>query len=210
MHSSLVILTKLIPTSDAIYVIGVAKSTASYTLHVTTLSPSTGEVIKSAHVASSIVDPLTQFISLTRAGLSQPMILWLEQGTLRYIGLTPSFNQKGKPLKGMGYAKILDVGLDNHGQAVIVRNDGSSFILRLDGEIGLAKSIWEFQDSVGLSCLDHWNLLSSAYTGYFDGQHRLDIRWWRGCTWTAIHRESILVTQVRGQPRIRVHHTISE
>lgn len=128
-------------------------------LHVTTLSPSTGEVINSAKLASSIVDPLAQFITLTRSGSSQPMMLWLEQGTLRYIDLTPTLDQKAKALKGTGYAKILDVGLEKQGHVVIARDDGSSFVLRFDAEIGLAKSIWEFQDSVGLYHFGYWSLL---------------------------------------------------
>jgi len=164
------------PTPDAIYAIGVAKSFASYMLHVTTLSPSTGEAINSAKLASSIVDPLSQFISLTRTGSSQPMMLWLEQGALRYIDLTPTLNQKAKALKGTGYAKILDVGLDNQGHVVIVRDDGSSLILRFDAEIGLAKSIWEFQDSVGPYHFGRWSLLNHAHIGCFEGQRRLDIR----------------------------------
>ena len=152
-------------------------------LHVTTLSPSTGEVINSAKLASSIVDPLSQFISLTRAGSSQPMMLWLEQGTLRYIDLTPTLNQKAKALKGTGYAKILDVGLDNQGHVVIVRDDGSTLILRFDAEIGVAKSIWEFQDSVGPYYFVRWSLLNHVYIGCFEGQRRLDVRGWHGCSW---------------------------
>jgi hypothetical protein len=189
---------KLIPTPEAIYAIGVAKSIASYMLHVTALSPSTGEVINSAKLASSIVDLLSQFISLTRSGSSQPMMLWLEQGTLQYIDLTPTLNQKAKALKGTGYAKILDVGLGNQGHIVIVRDNGSSFILRFDAEIGLAKYVWEFQDSVGSSYFGRWSLLNHAYIGCFEGQRRLDVRGWYGCSWTTIRRQSILVTQIRG------------
>jgi hypothetical protein len=137
-------------------------------LHVTALSPSTGEVINSAKLASSIVDPLSQFISLKRSGSLQPMMLWLEQGTLRYIDLTPNLNQKAKALKGTGYVKILDVGLDNQGHAIIVREDGSTFILRFETEIGLAKSIWEFQDSVGTYYFVRWSLLKHAHIGCFE------------------------------------------
>ena len=146
--SSLVVHSKLILNTDALYVIGIAKSIASYTLHVTTLSPSTGQVIESVNIASSILDPLAHFTVLTRPNTTQPQALWIEQETLRYVGLTPTLKEKGKPLKGTGYTRIQDVGLNDQGHAVISRKDGSSFVLRLDGEVNSAKSVWEFVDSV--------------------------------------------------------------
>jgi len=146
--SSLVVHSKLILTTDALYVVGIAKSIASYTLHVSTLSPSTGQVIVSANIASSIVDPLAHFAVLTRPNTTQPQALWIDQETLKYVGLTPTLNEKAKTLKGTDYARILDVGLTDQGHAVISRKDGSSFVLTLDGEANSANSVWEFVDSV--------------------------------------------------------------
>ena len=147
-YSSFVVHSKLILSSDALYVIGMAKSIASYTLHVTTLSPSTGEVIASANLASSITDPLAHFTVLTWPNTTQPQALWIEEETLRCVGLTPTLNQKGKILQGTGYTKILDVGLNDQGHAVISRTEGSSFVLKFEGELNSAKSAWEFVDSV--------------------------------------------------------------
>ena len=127
-----------------------AKSIASYTLHVTTLSPSTGQVIISANILSSIVDPVAHFAVLTRPDATQPQALWIEQETLRFVGLTPTLKEKGKQLQGTGYTRILDIGLNDHGHALISRKEGSSFVLKFD-EANSARSVWEFVDSVSFS-----------------------------------------------------------
>ena len=127
-----------------------AKSFASYTLHVTTLSPSTGQLIVSANIISSIVDPLAHFAVLTRPNSTQPQALWIEQETLRFVGLTPTLKEKGRQMQGTGYTRILDIGLNDQGHALISRKEGSSFVLKFD-EVNSAKSLWEFVDSVSLS-----------------------------------------------------------
>ena len=124
-----------------------AKSIASYTLHVTTLSPSTGQVIISANILSNIVDPLAHFTVLTRPNTTQPQALWIEEETLKFVGLTPTLKEKGRQLKGTGYTRILDIGLNDQGHAVISRKEGSSFVLKFD-EVNSANSVWEFIDSV--------------------------------------------------------------
>jgi len=146
---SLVIHSKLVVTPETVYAIGVAKSTASYTLHVTTLSTASGETIHSGNIGSSIADPLTQLTILTHEDLGRPIALWLEQGTLRYVGLTPTLKEKSKPLKGSGYSQLVDVGLGAHGQVVVLRKDSSSTLLKFEGESMTAVARWEFEDSVG-------------------------------------------------------------
>ncbi|KAF8963227.1 hypothetical protein BDZ97DRAFT_1038548 [Flammula alnicola] len=166
-QGSLVIHSRLIFTADTIYAVGVAKSTASYTLHITSLSPSKGEVIKSTNVISSIIDPLSQFITLTHSNMSDPVALWLEQGTLRYLTLNPSLKEKSRAMKGMGFAHILDVGLNDHGHAVIVRKDGSSFVVKIDGETGYPKAVWEYKDSANSNAN-----AASTYAGGVDAHGR--------------------------------------
>jgi ER membrane protein complex subunit 1 len=138
-----------------------AKSFASYTLHVSTLSPSTGEVIISANILSKTVDPLAHFTVLTRPNTTQPQALWIEE-TLRFVGLTPTLKEKGRQLKGTGYTRAVDIGLNDQGHAVISRKEGSSFILKFD-EVNSAKSVWEFlRYRLGkvqtLSTLEYWIL----------------------------------------------------
>ena len=53
-------------------------------------------------------------------------------------------------MQGTGYTRILDIGLNDQGHALISRKEGSSFVLKFD-EVNSAKSLWEFVDSV--SCL---------------------------------------------------------
>lgn len=146
--SSGVVYSKVIVDADAVYVVGVAKSTTSYIPHFSTLSPSTGQLIASATIPSNIVDPLTHFAVLTRPNTTQTQALWIEQETLRSVSLTPTLNETVKLLKGTGYAKIQDVGLNHQGHVVISRKDGSTFILKLDGEGNSVRAAWEFFDSV--------------------------------------------------------------
>ena len=146
----MVVSSKLILTNGALYAIGVGRSVASYTLHVITFSPATGEVIADSNIPSSIIDPLTEFITLSSADPEKPVALWLEQGTLRHLALTPSLKEKPRLLKGLGFAQIVDMGLSGHGHAVVARNDGSSIVIRIDEESGYPKSVWEYKDSVCL------------------------------------------------------------
>jgi hypothetical protein len=55
--------------------------------------------------------------------------------------------EKIKHVQGSGYTKILDIGLNDQGHAVISRKEGSNFVLKFD-EVNSAKSVWEFVDSV--------------------------------------------------------------
>lgn len=148
--SSMVISSKLILTNGALYAVGVGRSVASYTLHITTFSPTTGEVIADSNIVSSIIDPLTEFITLSSSDPEKPVALWLEQGTLRHLALTPVLKEKPRLLKGLGFAQIVDIGLNGCGHAVIARNDGSSFVIKIDEESGYPKSVWEYKDSVRL------------------------------------------------------------
>ncbi|KAF8872794.1 hypothetical protein CPB84DRAFT_1854287 [Gymnopilus junonius] len=147
-QGSLIIHTKLISTPEALFAVGIAKSTATYTIHVTSISPTTGEVIHSANIPSRVEDPFTEFTILTRPELTKPIVLWLEKGTIGHVALTPTLKEKPRPIQGDVYSQFLDVGLTNHGQAVLLREDGSSAVLKLSEEGRLAKSKWEFQYSL--------------------------------------------------------------
>lgn len=138
----------MIATSNTIYLIGLAKSFASYTLHVTTLSTQTGEVISTADISSSIKDGLVDFLVIRRSSdeAVTPRIVWLEQESIRSIALTPTLD--GKSIKGSAYKSIVDVGLSEHGELVAIKTDGSSRILKLDADGSGIRSIWEYAESV--------------------------------------------------------------
>jgi hypothetical protein len=158
--SSLVIHTHLLFTNDAIYAVGAAKSFASYTLHVAVLSPTTGELLASANLPSSIANPLREIMVLTCNDTDSTHAIWLENGLVKSLVLTPKLSNKPSTIEGAGYAQILDVGLSKYGQLVATREDGASRILKLD-EDGLSlASIWQFENSVcnvssSLPCLLH-------------------------------------------------------
>lgn len=145
VYSSLVVYSNLVVTPSAIYVVGLAKSFASYTLHVTSLSPSDGEVLSSANIPSSILDGLTGFLTLTT---ESPHLIWLELGSIKTFPLVPTLKGKATTLKDAAYKQILDVGLNPYGRIVAIKADGSGSVIKLEGN-GM-KSIWDFEGSVSL------------------------------------------------------------
>ncbi|THH17682.1 hypothetical protein EW146_g3182 [Bondarzewia mesenterica] len=143
-QTSLVLYSKVIATHSTIYLIGVAKSFASYTLTVTTISPLTGEVLATADIPSSISDGPFGLISLQDV---LPRVVWLEAGSIRSVQLTPELKEKPASVKGAAYDRIIDVGLGGRGHFVALKSDGSGRVLKLDTERGGLKVIWEFSDS---------------------------------------------------------------
>ena len=94
---------------STIYAIGLAKSFASYTLHVTALSVETGELLTMQNIPSSI-----------------------EEDVVKFVTLTPKLANKPQGLKGSINAGIVDVGLSGHGLFVVRKEDGSASVFRLD------------------------------------------------------------------------------
>ncbi|GBE86822.1 hypothetical protein SCP_1000640 [Sparassis crispa] len=146
-EASLVVYSKIIATPSVTYVVGLAKSFASYTLHVTTLSSSTGELLESMSIPSSIKDGLVDFLVLSTAGQSEltPHAIWFEDGSIRVLKLTPEIKETSSTSKGAVYKRVVDVGLSEHGQFVALKDDGTAHIFKLT-EDGL-KAVWEFRDS---------------------------------------------------------------
>ncbi|KIK01760.1 hypothetical protein K443DRAFT_550803 [Laccaria amethystina LaAM-08-1] len=166
-QTSLVIHTHLLFTNDAIYAVGAAKSFASYTLHVAVLSPTTGELLASANLPSSIANPLREIMVLTCNDTDSTHAIWLENGLVKSLVLTPKLSNKPSTIEGAGYAQILDVGLSKYGQLVATREDGASRILKLD-EDGLSlASIWQFENSAHSK-----DNTDSIYAGGLDGLGR--------------------------------------
>ena len=136
------------------YLLGLSKSFASYTLYITSLSPDSGEVIHSGNVPSSIKTGLSQAFVLNdvRAPDTTPRVVWFEDGRIKSVELTPELNAKPAVVKGAVYKTIEDVGLSEYGQFVAIAEDGAGRVIKLTPE-GL-KVIWEYSDSVRLSLLD--------------------------------------------------------
>lgn len=145
--SSLVIHTRLVLTPSALYLVGIAKSTESYTLHVTSLVPETGELITSANIPSSIKDPMSDFFVLSGGISDNNRIVWLEQGSLKHVPLVPKLNSKSVPVKNAEFQHLVDIGLTDNGHIIAIKTDGTARIVKLV-ENGI-KSVYEFQDKVG-------------------------------------------------------------
>ncbi|KAI0369552.1 DUF1620-domain-containing protein [Pilatotrama ljubarskyi] len=146
-QTSQVIYSKLVATHSTVYILGLSKSFASYTLHVTSLSPTTGETIASSNIPSSITAGFSEVLVLRdlRASDVEPQLVWLEDKAVKSFPLTPSLKAKTAVMKGATYRTIEDVGVSDYGQFVAIQDDGSARVIRLSSE-GL-KVIWEYADS---------------------------------------------------------------
>ena len=147
-YSSSVIYAKLFATSSTIYLLGLTKSLASYTLHVTSLDAATGGLVGSGDYPSNIKEGLSQVFVLSdhRASDSPARVVWLEDGVIKSFPLVPDLKTKLSAVKGTVYKSIQDVGVAEYGQFVAIKDDGSGRVVKLTPE-GL-KVIWEFSDSV--------------------------------------------------------------
>ncbi|KAK0476054.1 hypothetical protein IW261DRAFT_1491717 [Armillaria novae-zelandiae] len=143
-----------LPPPTAVYAVGVAKSYASYTLHVAALSSESGQLLSSAHVPSSIASPSSDLVLLTSNTVSR--LAWLEQGSVKSVALSTSLKEKPTTIKGANYKRVLDVGLSKQGYMVAVMLDGTGRVFRLGEDGSDLNNIWEFRR------------IQSLYTGGLD------------------------------------------
>lgn len=125
-QTSLTIFNRLVSTPETVYVIGVSTSFASLTLHVASLSASNGQLIQSSEIPSSLHDPSTELFAFTSA--SSPSVVWLEQGLVKFLPLSPNLKKKPSKLSGDQFTQILDVGLSKHGVLVGLNKLGSTVL----------------------------------------------------------------------------------
>ncbi|EKM58157.1 uncharacterized protein PHACADRAFT_116839 [Phanerochaete carnosa HHB-10118-sp] len=164
-QTSLNVYSTVLPTSSAIYLIGLAKSFASYTLHITSLSPVDGSLLSSVDVPSSIEHgPASLFVLSKPVGESEhARILWLESNQIRSVKLMSGLNETPTAIKAATYRELVDLGLGDHGLLVAVKDDGSGQVIKLNDEGTGLKIIWEFADSA-----DSTQHTASMYTGGLD------------------------------------------
>ncbi|KIK60871.1 hypothetical protein GYMLUDRAFT_59265 [Collybiopsis luxurians FD-317 M1] len=83
-HSSQILYSTVYATGEVVYVVGLASSFATYTLHVISLSATTGQVLASTSIPSCISSGLDDFILLSDS------IIWLENSAFKSTtGWTP-------------------------------------------------------------------------------------------------------------------------
>jgi hypothetical protein len=146
-----VVYTKLVTTPSTVYVIGLSKSFASYTLHVTSLSSSTGELVASVNFPSSISEGSSGILTLSSdTATLDPRVVWLDAGVIRSVSLVPYLTENPITVKGSTYSKIVDIGLQSKGHFVALSIDDTGRVLTLDANKAGLKVIWEFDDSVGV------------------------------------------------------------
>lgn len=167
----------MIVTPTAVYVIGVSKSFASFTLHAVSLSPLDGDVLSTQDFPSSIADAFTGFITLSGSSSTAPQITWLEEGSIKSIVLTSILNVKVTTVKAAKFERIMDVGVSGQGHFIAVHTDGSARVMRSQSDRPGLKTLGEFGKSVRyrlliLSCA---GLKSKSYEGRYGGT---DIRCW--------------------------------
>lgn len=149
LPSASVVYAKLVTTPSAVYVVGLEKSFASFTLHVTSLSSSTGESVASATFPSSITEGPSGILALSSDSTTlNPRIVWLETGVIRSVSLVPYLTEKPTSVQGSAYTKIVDIGLQSKGHFVALKTDSTGQVLMLDTDKAGLKVIWEFADSV--------------------------------------------------------------
>jgi len=157
---------------------GLAKSFASYTLHVTTLSAATGEVIASVNIPANNKDEQPKFVAFsTPPGPNTTVcVAWLEDGALKAAALTPDLKGRVIALPGIKYDRIHDFGLSTNGQFLAIKDGGAAQVMHLDPQTASLQVIWEFSDAVSFIT---WILIHhflSATSGPFADSFRFTFR----------------------------------
>ncbi|KAJ3711601.1 DUF1620-domain-containing protein [Lentinula raphanica] len=133
-QGSQVLYSALSVNEDALYLVGLEASFASYALHVVALSPTSGQVLSSSTLPSSISSGLDDFLVLPNA------IVWLEDGVLKHFTLSPSLKGKVKSQKSASFKKLVDVGLSSHGFFMACQDDTTDQLMSItNGELGVTK-----------------------------------------------------------------------
>jgi hypothetical protein len=141
----------LVTTPSTVYVIGLSKSFATYALHVTSLSSSTGELVASVSFSSSIAEGSSGLLIVSSDSTTlDPRVVWLEAGAIRSVSLAPYLTEKPTFVKGSTYSKIVDIGLQSKGHFIVLNTDDTAQLLTLDANNAGLKVIWVFADSVSV------------------------------------------------------------
>lgn len=157
---SSVFLTNLVRTSNGLYALGISKNLKSLSIHVISLDPTTGAVLHSADIPSSIKSqedffPVKFGIPVQGPPLAQvAAVAWLESGSIKQVLLTPSLENKhlhkAISTKYGPFAKIQDLGIAERGYVtgILEGKVGAAQVYRLEHTgLGLNK-VGEFDTSV--------------------------------------------------------------
>ncbi|KAG1717496.1 hypothetical protein EDB19DRAFT_1814298 [Suillus lakei] len=136
-QGSLVLYSHIIADPLTVYLVGLAKSFASYTLHVTTLSATTGELIASVNILANIKTGPT----------TTACVNWLEDGALKAAVLMPDLKGQVMGLPSVKYDSISNFGLLTNGQFLAIKEGGAAHVMHFDAQASSLRPIWEFGDA---------------------------------------------------------------
>lgn len=131
-----------------VYVAGVVKSIASYTLHMATVDQSTGVSIASQNVPSSVAEASKDVLLLGGATQSYPTVVWVERDCIKARSLLPDLAPSPTTVID-GFTEVVDVQLATPGYFVALRANKTASIFGADATSKGVKHVWEFTDSVG-------------------------------------------------------------
>lgn len=127
-----------------------SSSTASYTLHLVSISIIDATTVQN-HALPYSVDHPSSFSFLTytpdESKSSTHALIWLEKGKVKYFTLDSNLSQRQKARKLDGsYSSFISLGQQYNGRIVAQKEDGTAHILRLR-EDGIITDGWEFSGS---------------------------------------------------------------
>jgi hypothetical protein len=127
---------------STVYVVGLAKSLASYTLHVTTLSAIAGEVIASVNIPANIKDGQSQFVAFSSSPAlnTTQAVAWLEGGALKTAILTSDLKGRIMGLPRVKYDRIRDFDLSNNGQFLAITTELPTSCILTPGRLHFGQS----------------------------------------------------------------------
>lgn len=186
-RGSLVLYSHIIVDPSTVYVVGFAKSFASYTLHVTTLSVTTGELIASVNIPANIKDERTKFVAVSSqtGPTTAACVNWLEGDILKAAVLTPDLKGQIMALPGAKYDRISDFGLSANGQFLAIKEGGVAHVMHFDAQASSLRPIWEFADAAPSQTQSDSHFVGSLSR---DGQPRVARVYWSNTHNKAVHQ----------------------
>ncbi|KAG1790453.1 uncharacterized protein HD556DRAFT_1392090 [Suillus plorans] len=186
-QASLVLYSHIIADPSTVYLVGLAKSFASYTLHVTTLSANTGEVIASVNIPANIKDETSKFVAVSSqiGPTTTVCVNWLEDDVLKAAILTPDLKGQVMALPGVKYVRISEFGLSNNGQFLAIKEGGAAHVMHFDVQASSLRPIWEFGDAAPSQAQSDSHFVGSLSR---DGQPQVARVYWSNAHNKVIHQ----------------------
>jgi outer membrane protein assembly factor BamB len=186
-QGSLILYSHIIADPSTVYLVGFAKSFASYTLHVTTLSVTTGELIASVNIPANIKDEQSKFVAVSSqiGPTITACVNWLEGSTLKAAVLTPDLKGQIMALPGVKYDRISDFGLSTNGQFLAIKEGGAAHVMHFDPQASSLRPIWEFGDAAPSQAQSDSHFVGGLSR---DGQPRVARIYWSNVHNKAIHQ----------------------